>query len=219
MTHKRVPILRCSVKLKTEKWQNMVSWLTKSNFKYAALYERKQQNGHKPSGSSPASCRWPCGWGCCAPRKDSPSWTAPSCPDTHRSEGQTSISRGDRTLRFDASLYLAVVVVVRWLEVLLDQHVLHGDEDVTRRAVSGFHLLHEVLHADIYRQEMTPWETWRGFSRLRETPETTAYLASDPALWTPDRWWRCDFLSDSLAAPSSWIYYSDTPTKQTHNGR
>lgn len=49
--------------------------------------------------------------------------------------------------------YLAVVVMVGGLYVLLYQVGLHGNEKVTRCAVGGFHLPHEVLHAKIFTRK------------------------------------------------------------------
>ena len=49
--------------------------------------------------------------------------------------------------------YLPVVVVVRRLDVLLNQVGLHGNEKVTCCTVGRFHLPHEMLHAKIYRTD------------------------------------------------------------------
>lgn len=50
-------------------------------------------------------------------------------------------------------MYLAVVVVVRGAQVLLDEVELHGDEDVAGCTVGRLHLLHEVLHTNLYREQ------------------------------------------------------------------
>jgi len=45
--------------------------------------------------------------------------------------------------------YLAVVVVVWRLDVLLDQVVLHRNEQVACGTVGRLHFPHEVLHTDL----------------------------------------------------------------------
>lgn len=45
----------------------------------------------------------------------------------------------------------AVVVVVERLQVLLDDAVLHRDEEVTSSTVSSLHLLNKMLHANIWK--------------------------------------------------------------------
>ena len=62
-------------------------------------------------------------------------------------------------------VYLAVVVVVWRAQVFLDEVELHGDEDVTGRTVGRLHLLHEVLHADLYTSDT---EGKRGERKVRD---------------------------------------------------
>lgn len=42
--------------------------------------------------------------------------------------------------------------------MLLDDAILHGDEEVARSAVSGLHLLDEVLHTDVWKGRLEQGE-------------------------------------------------------------
>lgn len=65
----------------------------------------------------------------------------------HSNNCSSSSSISDFILKMRT--YLTVVVMVRRLDMFLYQVGLHGNEKVTCCAVGGFHLPHEVLHAEI----------------------------------------------------------------------
>lgn len=101
-------------------------------------------------------------------------------------------------------LYLAVVVVVRRLDMFLYQVGLHGNEKVTCCTVSSFHLPHKVLHPKLCTsvREISVVSNLCA-SSVQHTAGVSAYPWWGPALCTPGRLQHCGSPAGSPSPLSS----------------